>query len=87
MHSVPVLVARWWCSNACTSTESLSFPPAQIVMLGQRFPPSELCARIAAVTADDIQRIVVRALKSKPSMAVYGEAPNVAYDDVARIFA
>lgn len=59
----------------------------QIVMLGQRFPPSELCSRIAAVTADDIQRIVVRALKSKPSMAVYGEAPNVAYDDVARIFA
>ena len=58
----------------------------QLIMLGRRMGAKELCERIAAVTATDIQRIMVTALQSKPAVAIYGEHEKFTgkYEDIIR---
>jgi len=58
----------------------------QMIMLGHRISPQELCNRINAVTADDIQRIVRKAMASKPSLAVFGDASQLDYKALVNAF-
>lgn len=48
---------------------------------------SEVCAKIAAVTADDIKRVAATMMKTAPSVAVCGNLSHAPrYDDISRHF-
>jgi len=59
----------------------------QVVVYGKVTTPEEVCKKIDSVTASDIKRVAAQLLRSKPSVAGYGDLlklPN--YDAIARSF-
>jgi hypothetical protein len=60
---------------------------AQLLISGHRIPPAELCARIDAVTAADIQRVVAQAMRSKVSVSAYGDVSGMpSLEEIQKFF-
>ncbi|XP_065917330.1 mitochondrial-processing peptidase subunit alpha-like [Dysidea avara] len=49
----------------------------QVLATGSRLTVEELCSRIDAVTAEDVQRVASAMLKGKPSLAVLGDLSQI----------
>jgi processing peptidase subunit alpha len=57
----------------------------QIVVYGKVTPPEEICRRIDAVTASDVRRVASQLLKTKPSVAAYGDLHNLPnYSEISK---
>jgi len=57
----------------------------QTIVYGKVTPPEEICRRIDSVTSSDIRRVASQLLKTKPSVAAYGDLhalPN--YSEISK---
>ncbi|KAF0689618.1 Aste57867_18949 [Aphanomyces stellatus] len=56
----------------------------QLLTYGERESPESICAKVDAVTADDLKRIVKEAMSHKPSLVYMGKLSDFpSYDNVA----
>jgi len=57
----------------------------QTIVYGKVTPPEEICRRIDSVTGSDVRRVASQLLKTKPSVAAYGDLhalPN--YSEISK---
>ena len=71
-------VRMLFCCDCCASQRPHALVATrQMVGIGKRIPPDELCAKIAAVSQQDIQRVAQKAVKSPPAFAAYGDCSHL----------
>ncbi|CAK4098653.1 unnamed protein product [Aphanomyces euteiches] len=60
----------------------------QLLTYGERESPESICAKVDAVTADDLQRITREAMQHRPSLVYMGKLSDFpSYDNVAQAIA